>query len=739
VVSYSGGAVGAGSNCTLSVDVVSLATAGALLNTSGDLSSSNGNSGTASDTLTVIPQPGFAKVFTPDAIAANATSTLTFTIDNSASAVVLTGLAFSDNLPAGMTVATPASASTTCTGGTVTATAGSSTIQYSGGSVAAGASCTVQADVTAATPGSYANSSGSLMSNIGIAGVANDTLTVVAAPLFSKTFAPNPVAIGRSSTLSFLVDNSASALAATSLDFSDNLPAGLLVATPANASTTCTGGTLTAVSGSGVVSYSGGSVAAGATCTVSVDTSAAAAGDYANSSGDLTSSSGNSGSASDTLSVVEGPLFGKAFAPATVEIGGISTLTFSIDNAASPLAATALDFSDNLPAGMVVANPANASTTCTGGTITAAAGSAVISYSGGSVAAGASCTVSVNVQAQATGTLTNTSGVMTSSGGNSGTASADLTVTAGSIAISKAFQSDPVLRGGQVVLRYTIDNPSVSADVDNVAFSDDLGAVIPGWAAIGLPLADVCGVGSSVSGTTVLGLSAGTIPAGGSCTFDVTLQLPASAPLGIVSSTSGAVSAESFGSPVTGNAASDTLQVVWFDFGKSFAYSGDPQPDTDIGLSFSISNPDGGNTATGISFSDDLEAAVPGMVAVGLPMTDVCGPGSVISGSSVVTLSNATLPPGEVCNFQITVHLPADIVQGTYTNVTSPISADAGGGASTGDAGSEATASIDLPFGSSVPSAIQAPELIPTLDPRWLLAMMAIFLMVVAVRLRPNG
>ncbi|MCB1559698.1 MAG: DUF11 domain-containing protein, partial [Xanthomonadales bacterium] len=345
-ISYSGGAVGAGSACSLSVDVMA-SVDGAMLNTTGDLTSSSGNSGSASDTLTVIPQPGFAKVFAPDAIAANGVSTLTFSIDNTAGSVALSGLAFSDNLPAGMTVASPANASTTCTGGTITAVAGSGTIQYSGGSVAASSTCTLSVDVSAATPGSYSNSSGVLMSSIGsTTSGANDTLTVVAPPLFAKLFAPNPAAIGQSSTLSFSIDNSASAIDATALDFTDNLPAGLLVATPPNASTTCTGGTITAVGGSGTITYTGGSVAAGATCTVSVDTSAPAAGDYANSSGDLTSSSGNSGTASDTLSVVEGPLFAKTFAPATVEIGGTSTLTFSIDNTAGSVALSGLAFSD---------------------------------------------------------------------------------------------------------------------------------------------------------------------------------------------------------------------------------------------------------------------------------------------------------------------------------------------------------------------------------------------------------
>ncbi len=124
------------------------------------------------------------------------------------------------------------------------------------------------------------------------------------APVFAKSFAPDTIGPGGVSTLTFTIDNSASALAAASLAFTDNLPAGVTIASPSNATTTCTGGTLTATSGSSVISYSGGSVSAGASCTVQVDVTTSGFGVLVNTSGDLTSSSGNSGPATDTLTVV---------------------------------------------------------------------------------------------------------------------------------------------------------------------------------------------------------------------------------------------------------------------------------------------------------------------------------------------------------------------------------------------------------------------------------------------------
>lgn len=66
-------------------------------------------------------------------------------------------------------------------------------------------------------------------------------------PTFTKTFAPNIVTPNNTTVLTFTVDNSASANAATSIDFTDNLPATMVVGSPSNVSTTCTGGTLSAM------------------------------------------------------------------------------------------------------------------------------------------------------------------------------------------------------------------------------------------------------------------------------------------------------------------------------------------------------------------------------------------------------------------------------------------------------------------------------------------------------------
>jgi hypothetical protein len=163
---------------------------------------------------------------------------------------------------------------------------------------------------------------------------ATDTLVVdfeaeplLNAPLIEKTFAPNPITPGAVSTLTFILNNPNNT-PLSGLAFTDNFPAGLSVGTPANVTNTCAGD-VTAVDGGTSVSLSGGYLAESASCTISVDTTAAATGDYINTTGELTTSTqrqffevGNT--ASDTLTVATvNPVYSSAPAPgSTIDLSG---------------------------------------------------------------------------------------------------------------------------------------------------------------------------------------------------------------------------------------------------------------------------------------------------------------------------------------------------------------------------------------------------------------------------------
>ena len=128
--------------------------------------------------------------------------------------------------------------------------------------------------------------------------------------------------------------------------------------------------------------------------------------------------------------VIVPPSIAKAFDPASVQIDGTSTLTFTITNPNGGTALTGVAFTDTLPSGLVVSTPNGLTDSC-GGTANAGAGGATISLTGASVAASATCTVVVNVTGDSAGTFTNTSGAVSSANGGTGnTATAVLTVAA---------------------------------------------------------------------------------------------------------------------------------------------------------------------------------------------------------------------------------------------------------------------------------------------------------------------
>ncbi len=148
-----------------------------------DTSSTCSRQITKTNLIRVATLPGFSMAFSPDAqTGAGIPTTLTFTVDNTSSALSLTGINFTLNLPAGLQVASPAGITNTLTGGTVTAVAGSGTIQVTGSSLAAGTSGTVSVDVLPTTLGSFVATTGDLTSVNGNSGTATDTLTVNEAP-----------------------------------------------------------------------------------------------------------------------------------------------------------------------------------------------------------------------------------------------------------------------------------------------------------------------------------------------------------------------------------------------------------------------------------------------------------------------------------------------------------------------------------------------------------------------------
>lgn len=241
-----------------------------------------------------------------------------------------------------------------------------------------------------------------------------------AEPNFSMSLSPTAIGPGNTSTLIYTIDNTANGVGVSDMAFDTMLPAAVTLEDPANPMTDCVDATLVAANGGSMIDFSEGRIAPGEICTVSVDVTSGTAGVHMISSDGLSSSEGSGSSTSVDLTVdTVRPGFTKSFFPDNIARNSVSTLTFTIDNSANPGALSTITFTDPLPAGMVVADPANASSTCGSASIvpevTADPGTSSISMSVFGInfpgfevlLAGATCTVTVNVVGTQAGTLTN--------------------------------------------------------------------------------------------------------------------------------------------------------------------------------------------------------------------------------------------------------------------------------------------------------------------------------------------
>ena len=547
---------------------------------------------------------------------------------------------------------------------------------------------------------------------------AKPALAQVGNPSFSKSFSPDTIGPGSVSTLTFFLFNEDQITPAQNLAFTDVLPAGVVIATPANASSGC-GGTLTAPDGGSTITFTDGLLGANSGCTINVDVTSSTPGLHTNISGAITSNFGTGSTASADLTVAtDRPSFSKSFSPSTLPLGGRSTLTFTIDNALNASPVGSLDFTDNLPTGLLIADPANASTDCISAavpntTLTAVPGSSdiILDANGDTILpgrevlpSGAACTVTVDVVATGVGMLDNVTGDLTyNNTESSGKASATVTVTATPIALIKTFTDDPIPPGGTATLQFTITNLNRLLPATDIAFSDDLTTALAGLTFDSLQ-SNTCGGIVAGVGTTTVNFSGGSLAPEASCSIVVSVTVPVAAMSGGYANTTGAVTGTVDGAMLTGNVASDILFVDPVPtFTKEFV--DDPvNGGESVTLRFTITNTDPASGLTGFDFTDDLNTAIPGLVANSLvaanglepdPLLDPCGTGSVLT----IPDPNDTLPsppfpnfppdptmlnftggslapagsPGDSCSFDVVLDVPIGTPAGTYLNTTTDL------------------------------------------------------------------
>lgn len=132
--------------------------------------------------VNVLQPPAISAAFGTTLLGVHGTTPLTFTLTNPNQSFALTGVAFTDTLPAGLVLAGQPAAADGC-GGTLTAAAGTDSLGLGGGQIGPGATCTVSATVAALAAGTLTDTSTQILSTEGgIGNTAAAALTVIGAP-----------------------------------------------------------------------------------------------------------------------------------------------------------------------------------------------------------------------------------------------------------------------------------------------------------------------------------------------------------------------------------------------------------------------------------------------------------------------------------------------------------------------------------------------------------------------------
>ena len=711
------------------------------------------------------------KTFTPDAVAANQPSKVTFYFLNN-NIVDATSVQFVDPLPSPMQVAPTPNAVSNC-GGTLTATAGATSVSFTGGTVpkAVGTTpgqCALSFDVIVSTANVLINSvpAGEVTSSQGPnSQAAEATLNVTGlAPIVGqKAFSPafvhgylpqnsTPIPVGGKSTVTITLNNP-NGVALTNVTFTDTLPSttstpavplgGLIVAPIPNGSTTC-GGTFVPVAGAKSVTLSGGTIPALGSCNVKFDVVAEsptvnAQGNVTNTipMGAVTSFEGPTNATfSAQINRLTGANVVKGFSPSTIPNNGTSLLTITVRNYTAS-ALNNIGFTDTLPAGMTIANPAQpafnasdcqfaTSTIASGFSVTATAGTNSIGVSGGSLVAAPNsanptqCTVRVNVTATngGTGNLTLTNTILTGTWDGTFTypsTSANLVVQPTSkITGTKSFTPGSVFQGQNSIATVVLKNDSGVA-LTSFGFVDNVSSTMGGApgsvkiAAAPAPTND-CGMTAAIDGTSsVLTFTGGSLAAGASCTITFPVQTFNNTATGNRVNTiavNGVTGTPPAGDPIKNLIAISGTLVVNAPALASKGFSPSSVPaGTDSLLTITVTRPNGAPAWANFTITDDLPVGHTISPVAATPAGNACiGTLSAPAGGTQIQFTSTTPPANNTnCTIRVNVRTPSGTA-GTALNRIPPgnfVVSFSGGGSYTNNGNIDAnitrvTASVTL-------------------------------------------
>jgi hypothetical protein len=220
--------------------------------------------------------------------------------------------------------------------------------------------------------------------------------------------------------------------------------------------------------------------------------------------------------------IEKGPALSKEFGVNFMQIGDVTSLTFTLTNPNTSLTLNGVTIQDDFPAGVVVAPTPGVVNGCGGSPSGTTGGSVGVDLTGVTLTPGASCTFAVNVTANSAGSKTNTTHQVTSSNGGSGNfASQILNVIILHPTIQKFFNPSTIPLHGTTSLDFTIrnENRSSLATLTGVGFTDTL----PAGLSFSLPIVGNCD-GTALTGTaSSISLSGATVPGDSHCSFSETV------------------------------------------------------------------------------------------------------------------------------------------------------------------------------------------------------------------------
>ena len=217
-VSYNSGVIPAGTSCSVIFDVTAAQTG--TYSVSTDLTTSAGTSELVNIDVYFAPLPVFSLSATPAALAKGDGLVATYTIDNSASPLVLSSTSFTHNLQGGLQVAGAATFTAgSCPNTAVTATVGSVLVSVDVGAAGVGPNSSCVIEVPLATTlggGDLQLITDQLSSSAGVIAAASTTVNINGAPVLDSI---GNKGVAEGATLTFTVSATDADLPADTLVF----------------------------------------------------------------------------------------------------------------------------------------------------------------------------------------------------------------------------------------------------------------------------------------------------------------------------------------------------------------------------------------------------------------------------------------------------------------------------------------------------------------------------------------